>query len=97
MSCCRCSTSRQWAWCYAKGVETGIAIYQQELRPVWACGGAGNLAAFPVLGGIECLTIAADADKAGQNAAETLAERWQQAGRETFIVTPPAGDWGDAP
>lgn len=76
-----------------EGVETGIAIYQSGLRPIWACGGAGTLATFPVLGGIEALTIAADADEPGQRAAKALAERWRQAGRETFVVAPPAGDW----
>lgn len=78
-----------------EGVETGLAIHMVELRPVWSCGGAGTLATFPVLGGIECLTVAADADDAGQRAAEAVAERWRQAGREVRTVTPPAGDWGD--
>jgi hypothetical protein len=76
-----------------EGVETGIAIYQSELRPIWACGGTGTLATFPVLGGIEALTIAADTDEPGQHAARALAMRWRQAGREVFIVPPPAGDW----
>jgi hypothetical protein len=78
-----------------EGVETGIAVYQSGLRPVWSCGGAGNLAAFPVLGGIEALTIGADADEAGRQAAETCAARWREAGREAVIVAPPAGDWAD--
>jgi hypothetical protein len=38
-----------------EGVEPGIAIYQSEQRPIWACGGAGMLANFPVLAGIDCL------------------------------------------
>ena len=76
-----------------EGVETGIAIYQSGLRPIWACGGAGTLATFPVLGGISALTIAADADEPGQRAAKALAERWRLTGPETFIVAPPAGDW----
>jgi hypothetical protein len=78
-----------------EGVETGIALLQSEMRPVWACGGAGTLATLPVLGGIEALTIAADADEPGQRAAEALAERWRQAGREVSIVAPPAGDWAE--
>jgi putative DNA primase/helicase len=78
-----------------EGTETGIAIHQSELRPVWCCGSAGNLASFPVLGGIESLIIAADTGKAGQQAAATVTERWRQAGRKTFIVGPPAGDWAD--
>jgi hypothetical protein len=27
-----------------EGVETGIALFQDEMRPVWACGAAGTLA-----------------------------------------------------
>jgi putative DNA primase/helicase len=76
-----------------EGVETGIAIFAAELRPVWACGAAGTLATFPFLGGIEALTIAADADAPGMQAAEGVAERWRQAGAEARIVAPPAGDW----
>lgn len=78
-----------------EGVETGVAINHAQMRPIWACGGAGTLATFPVLGGIEALTICADADKPGQRAAETLAERWRAAGRDVNIVPPPAGDWAD--
>jgi putative DNA primase/helicase len=78
-----------------EGVETGIAIFQDELRPIWACGGAGTLRTFPVLGGIEALSIAADADGPGQHAAEAVAQRWRKAKREAFIIAPPAGDWAD--
>jgi hypothetical protein len=78
-----------------EGVETGIALWMAEQRPVWCCGGAGNLAAFPVLGGIEALTIAADADEPGQKAAATVAQRWREAGCEVVIIAPPRGDWAD--
>jgi phage/plasmid primase-like uncharacterized protein len=77
-----------------EGVETGIAIFMREQRPIWACGGAGNLASFPVLG-IEALTIAADTDEPGQKAAAAVAERWRRAGREVVIIAPPQGDWAD--
>jgi putative DNA primase/helicase len=76
-----------------EGVESGIAIFQYELRPVWACGGAGTLRTFPVLGGIEALAIAADADGPGQHAAEAVAQGWRKAEREVFIIAPPTGDW----
>ena len=79
-----------------EGVETGISLLLADLAPVWCCGGAGNLAAFPVLGGIEALTIAADADEPGQKAAESVAARWREAGRDSVIIAPPAGDWADA-
>jgi phage/plasmid primase-like uncharacterized protein len=73
----------------AEGVETGITLHQSELRPVWALGGAGNLATLSVIGGIEALTIAADHDEAGMRAAETLSARWRSAGREVSIMLPP--------
>jgi hypothetical protein len=78
-----------------EGIETGIALYQREVCPIWACGAAGTLAKFPLLGGIESLTIAADADAPGQRAADELARRWREAGREVRIVPPEAGDWAD--
>ena len=40
--------------------------------------------------------VAADADEPGQKAAETVAARWREAGREAVIIAPPAGDWADA-
>jgi hypothetical protein len=76
-----------------EGVETGVKIIMDGLGPVWALGGAGNLSAFPILRGIECLTICADTGAAGQKAAERTAARWRQAGREALIATPPSDDW----
>jgi hypothetical protein len=76
-----------------EGIETGIALLMADLAPVWAAGGAGFLAALPVLSGIETLTVAADADSPGRRAAEVVAGRWCEAGREVAIVAPPAGDW----
>jgi hypothetical protein len=73
----------------AEGIETAIACRQAGLRPVWACGGAGTLATLPALGGVEAMTIAADADAPGMRAAEALAARWRGAGREVRIVPPP--------
>ena len=78
-----------------EGLETGLALLTHNLAPVWCCGGAGNLAAFPVLGGIEALTIAADADASGQNAAARAAQRWREAGRDVVVIAPPSGDWAD--
>lgn len=60
-----------------EGVETGIGLLMDGCAPVWACGGVGTLANFPVLGGIECLTIDADADEARINATQQTAVRWK--------------------
>ena len=68
----------------AEGIETALAV---PFRPVWACLSAGQIAAFPVLAGIESLTIFADNDasKTGQKAANECAERWHAAGCEVTI------------
>jgi hypothetical protein len=78
-----------------EGAETGIALVMAQLAPVWACGGAGVLSSFPVLGGIEALTVAADADPVGQRAAAAVVERWRNAGRIAVTIAPPSGDWAD--
>jgi hypothetical protein len=80
-----------------EGVETGIALFQAEMRPVWACGGTSTLAKFPLLGGIESLTIAADADAPGLIAAAELADHWRVDGREVLVINPPLGDWAESP
>ena len=65
----------------AEGIETGLAA-AHLFSPVWACVDAGNLARLPVLDGIEALTIFADHDAAGLNAAAECANRWRKAGRQ---------------
>jgi putative DNA primase/helicase len=84
----------------AEGIETSLSLIQHAgWRPVWAAGCAGAIAKFPVLPGIECLTIFPDCDDsgAGLKAAEECAARWRLAGREVRMIWPPAGaDWLDA-
>ena len=71
----------------AEGIETALAL-AHAYRPVWACIDAGNLAALPVLGGVESLLIAADHDDAGIRAAQACAARWAAAGREVHVAMP---------
>ena len=71
-----------------EGIETCVACIQRDFRPMWACVSEGGIRDFPVLSGVECLTIAADHDHAGLRAAQTCAERWQAAGHEVFIRWP---------
>lgn len=81
----------------AEGIETALAVMQRTgWRPVWAASSAGAIARFPVLPGIEALTVFADTGAAGIAAAEKCTARWRDAGREARIVAPPAGDWDDA-
>jgi DNA primase len=83
-----------------EGIETGLAIMQRAgWVAMWAAGDDGGITKFPVLPGIECLTIFPDLDDggAGRKAAEACADRWAAAGREVQTIWPPGGlDWNDA-
>ena len=46
----------------SEGLETGMSVRAIGWRPVWALGSAGAIETFPVLNGIEALTIFADND-----------------------------------
>src|SRR5215831_11694259 len=87
-----------------EGIETVLAAATRIehrralLRPAWACGSAGTLENFPVLPGVEGLTILADHDASGrgQEAAARCAERWADQGIEVTIITPRnLGDMND--
>ena len=89
----------------AEGIETSLAIDRAGWRPIWAAIDSGNLAALPVVDGIESLTIFADHDRVnpktgkrpGLNSACQLARRWRNAGREVRIIPPlkEGEDWAD--
>jgi putative DNA primase/helicase len=72
----------------AEGVEDALAVLLSGWAPVWAATSAGEIDRFPVIHGIEHLTIFADADAAGIRAAENCAARWRAARQETRIVLP---------
>jgi putative DNA primase/helicase len=71
-----------------EGIETALAV-ATVFRPVWSAIDAGNLAALPVLSGIEKLLVVADHDEAGLRAARECAKRWRQSGRRVRIAIPP--------
>lgn len=81
----------------AEGIETSLSV-ARTFSPVWCLIDAGNLAAFPVLGGIECLVIGADHDPAGIKAARECADPWARAGRDVRVILPneAGADWNDA-
>jgi hypothetical protein len=84
-----------------EGIETTIAGMMLQFAPAWALGDAGELGAFPVLPGIESLTIFVDHDlsrgRAGQRRARQCSDRWTSAGCEVFRVIPtrPGADLND--
>jgi putative DNA primase/helicase len=73
-----------------EGVETTLAGMALGFTPAWAVGNAGGLGSVSVLAGIEALSIFVDNDftHAGQRRARLCSERWTQAGREVFRITP---------
>jgi putative DNA primase/helicase len=81
----------------AEGHADALAVIGDGWRPCWATCGVAAMASFPVLRGIEALTIFSDPNAAGQRAAETCRARWRAAGKEVRILPPPDGfsDFGD--
>jgi Toprim domain len=69
---------------------TRIVHRNTMLSPTWAAGSAGNMRDFPVLDGIEALTLLVDHDVSGtgQKAAAECARRWIDAGRKVECLTP---------
>jgi hypothetical protein len=69
----------------AEGIETALA---SDFRPVWACLSSSVMKGFPVLPGVEALTVLADHDRAGIDAANAVGERWHAEGREVVLTMP---------
>lgn len=62
-----------------EGIETCLS-YRLEYGPVWAALDASNLGAFPVLPGLEGLTVLVDRDPAGEGAWAKVSARYRAAG-----------------
>lgn len=77
-----------------EGIETCLAARQLGLRPVWALGSAGAIAKFPVLSGIESLTLLAETGDGGTNerACHECGRRWEEAGREVLVAASTIGE-----
>jgi putative DNA primase/helicase len=73
--------------CIGEGVETCLSGRQMGYRPVWAVG-LGGITKFPVLPGIDGLTIFGERDEKEQNekAIQKCAGRWLEAGIETLTA-----------
>jgi hypothetical protein len=74
-----------------EGIETCLAA-AHGFTPMWSVIDAGNMTRFPVLSGIEALTIFADHDDAGLRASRGCADRWR-VHAEVLVVVP--GQPGD--
>jgi Toprim domain-containing protein/CHC2-type zinc finger protein len=77
---------------------TRISWRGASLQPAWALIDRVNLAALPVIDGVERLVVLVDRDKSGdgQKAAATCARRWRDARRDAWRLTPDEiGDFND--
>jgi putative DNA primase/helicase len=63
-----------------EGIETCLAAAAAGLTPMWACLSARTMKRFPVLQGLEHLTILVDHDQAGIEAAHEVIDRYAEAG-----------------
>jgi putative DNA primase/helicase len=84
-----------------EGIETCLAAARAGLTPVWSTISSGNLAAFPVLPGLDGMTVLVDHDRpnpktgrrAGHEAALAVIERYTAAGfepaRDLKVILPP--------
>jgi hypothetical protein len=78
-----------------EGIETCLAARQLGLLPTWALGSKSAIRRFPLLTGIESLTILAEPD--AEKEIEAVAMCWHAAGREVLINRPLVGkDLNDA-
>lgn len=74
-----------------EGIETTLSIQRLpdlEAMPIWSLLAANQLAAFPVLAGMESLWIGVDHDRAGILAARKASSAWIETGNEVFIIAP---------
>jgi hypothetical protein len=74
----------------AEGIETALSGMQLGWRPAWSVVDAAGIAKFPVLPGIEALSILVDNDESGtgQRRAKECSDRRTTAGREVVRVIP---------
>jgi phage/plasmid primase-like uncharacterized protein len=82
----------------AEGLETAASAGRLLGGPAWAAVAAGNLAqGLRLPPHVNNIIIAADADPAGQRAAQAAAARWRDEGRRVKIAKPdaPGRDFND--
>ena len=79
-----------------EGLETCLAVRQVTGRPVWAALSTAGLRTLQLPTTIRAVTILADGDTAGDQAARAAATRWTREGRTVRIARPPTGlDFND--
>jgi hypothetical protein len=68
-----------------------------KTSPAWALGSAGAIGSFPVLPGVEVLSIHCENDATNERERQKCIDRWIDGGREVLEVKPRTGsDINDA-
>jgi putative DNA primase/helicase len=80
-----------------EGIETALSVrIALPDWPCWSCLSASGLVNVQIPPGVGEVLIAADADPAGESAAEKLADRLTAAGKTVRVLQPDIGqDWND--
>ena len=71
-----------------EGLESALSAMSDptmNFLPMWAGGSRTQLAKFPVINGIEFLTVIADNDEPGIKDASAVCQRWANAGRRAVM------------
>lgn len=71
-----------------EGIETGLAVQEATGSPTWTSYCAGNMAAIKVPESVRKVTVWADNDTPGLEAAQALADRLTAEGREVRVLIP---------
>lgn len=74
----------------AEGLEDALTLQQELGRPAWVSVGTSNLVSMELPASVTSVTIGADADAAGEQAARSAAERFASQGRQVRIIRPRA-------
>jgi hypothetical protein len=67
-----------------EGVETTMAATKLGLGPAWALGSVGAISFFPIIPGVNKLTILGEAGDASARALQICGRRWRRAGKRVF-------------
>jgi hypothetical protein len=84
-----------------EGFESTLAGYLAGFRPTWCAGSANAIGTFPILGGVETITLLGerkangDPDPKSDKAVRACADRYIAAGREARAILPKRGDMAD--
>jgi hypothetical protein len=79
-----------------EGIETCLAAMKATGHPVWAALSTSGLRSLDLPADVRDVIVLADADEAGEAAAQECGWRWKREGRRVRIARPPRGmDFND--